>query len=191
MIKKPKLRKFLYQHEVDKLIDIAKNKNKKWSVRNELLVRLTCKHGLRAGEACNLEWKHIDFDNRTMFVERQKGGVDCLHPLYLDEIELLSKLKIQCDFIKSPHVFLNKFGNKLSSDGLYWLITRWGNKADINVHVHTHMLRHSSGTILINLGVPIEVVSKWLGHTSIKSTEIYTHMDVKRFEKIFEGSIFA
>lgn len=188
MTKKPKLRKFLYEAEISSLIEVTKNTG--WPLRNELIVTLTCRHGLRAGETCNLQWSDIDFNNYTLDVKRQKSGVDCLHPLISSEIELLLRHKEGQKF-KSPYVFHSTHKKQMTTDGLYWLITKWGRVANIDVHVHTHMLRHTSATTLINLGISLELIKGWMGHSSIKSTEIYTHLDQRRFKNIFEGSIFA
>src|ERR1700729_1401485 len=186
MTKKPKLRKFLYEHEIQSLVDVTKTTG--WPVRNELLVFMTCRHGLRSGETCELQWKNVDFFNKTLDVKRQKGGVDFLHPLSSREIQLLMKLN-DGQKIDSPYVFHSTHKKKMTTDGLYWLITKWGRVANIQVHVHTHMLRHTSATTLINKDVPAHVVQAWMGHKNIKSTMIYLHLDPRKFNGIFEGSI--
>lgn len=187
-IKKPKLRKFLYESEIEALIRVAETSF--WPVRNKLLIIMTCHHAMRAGETINLKWEHIDFVNNHINVIRQKSGVTCFHPLAQGEKDLLLMLKDQQKF-KSPFVFHTRLKYPFTSSGLNWLIKRWGVLAGIPVHTHTHMLRHSSATLLINKGVSLDIIKGWLGHRSIKSTEIYVHMDQKRFNNIFDGSIFA
>jgi len=185
---KKKFRKFLYENEIALVLDLCKRT--RFPLRNETLLLVTYNHAYRAGEACNLQWKHIDFNNDTITILRQKGGINSIHPLNLGEKKLLLEMQEKRD-IKSPYVFTSyRWGEKFEPQNFYRLTLKLGKLAEFDFIFTPHMLRHAKGTFLANKDVNIMKIKNLLGHSKLSSTEIYIHMAANQFKGINEGSMF-
>lgn len=187
MTYKKRIRKFLHEHEIAKVIELCAQT--RYPKRNETLILVTYNHALRAGETCNLKWKHIDFDNDQITVVRQKGGIDCVHPLLPREKQLLINLYERRN-IDSPSVFMSERNEKFEPQNFYRLTLKLGRLAEFDFVFTPHMLRHSKGTFLANKDVHILKIKAFLGHKRLSSTELYTHLAANKFNGINSGSIF-
>src|SRR5205823_833757 len=115
----------------------------------------------------------------AMFRVQGKGGRDRL-AFAVDE----ATLKIQREHLQarkridtpSPALFLNASGTRLSTQGIANVIAQLRQQAGIERHITPHMLRHTVATLLLHNGVDIRVVQEFLGHTSIVTTQRYTHV---------------
>lgn len=195
MDKKKKVRKFLYEDEVNTLLELASKT--KHPIRDKAIILLTYNHAYRATELCNLQWDYIDFNRNKIRVIRQKGGKDFTHKLSAPEKELLLELKNTYE-IESPYVFLTEKNRQFERHGLKMLMRRllrissYSPELDVDLHIHMHMLRHAKGVFLRERGVKMEDIRDYLGHKHLSSTEIYTEMASNPiFETINEGSIFV
>jgi integrase/recombinase XerC len=83
------------------------------------------------------------------------------------------------------YLFLNARGTQLSTRGVRYIIDNIMKKLSIKVHVTPHTLRHSFATDMLNNGCDIKVVQELLGHSSLRSTEIYTHVTNERIRKVY------
>jgi len=188
MEKKKKVRKFLYEDEIEMLLDAASQT--RYPIRDKAIILLTYNHAYRATELCNLQWDYIDFRRDTIRVIRQKGGKNFTHKLSFSEKEMLLKLKETCP-VESPYVFLTGKKRQFERHGLKMLIRRLLTKCDSDIHIHMHMLRHAKGVFLREKGVRMEDIRDYLGHRHLSSTEVYTEMASNPiFETINQGSIF-
>lgn len=148
------------------------------SIRNLALVDLLFATGMRVGEVSSLDLRDFVADE-GVFKVRGKGGRDRL-AFVVDK----ETLRIQREHLKtrtqiataSPALFVNPFGERLTTQGIADVITRLRRKAGIERHVTPHMLRHTVATLLLRNGVDIRVVQEFLGHTSIATTQRYTHV---------------
>jgi len=176
-------REYLYSHEVEALIDAAKeNRN---AVRDQTLILMCYRHGLRASEACAMTWAQVDFENLRLHVLRIKGGQDSVQPLRDREIRLLRRLWKERKH-NSPYLFLTSTGTRLTVGNFQKIMLKLGQRAGLLVpQIHPHMLRHSTGYKLANDGVDTRVIQDYLGHTDIKNTVIYTKLSDKKFDKVF------
>lgn len=184
--KEKRPREYLYEHEVEALIAAAKEGQN--SIRNQALVLLCYRHGLRSTEACNLKWAQIDFETRRMHVNRIKGGIDSVHPIRDREIRLLKQLwkERQAKKETSPYVFLTNRGTKFTSGAFQKLMLVLGERSGLLVPmIHPHMLRHSTGYKLANDGVDTRTIQDYLGHANINNTVIYTKLNDRKFERLF------
>ena len=173
-------REHLTEREVDKLIETAKGN--RWGQRDSTMILITFRHGLRASEACGLQWSDIEFESGNLHLRRAKGGATATHPLLGDELRALRALKREAT---SPFVFVSERGAPFSVAGLAKLIERVGVEAKMPFKVHAHMLRHACGYALANKGIDTRTLQAYLGHRSIQSTVRYTELAPGRFKNIW------
>jgi site-specific recombinase XerD len=168
------LPKLLSKKQIIKLIDSVTN------IKHRLMIKFLYSAGLRLNELINLKRKDIDFDRNIIYVKKGKGKKDRItllsDSIKLDLLKYYSKVNFSTEYIfegrkgkytkKSVQVVLKKMGNKL------------------NLNIHPHMLRHSFATHLLEEGVDIRHIQKLLGHSELKTTQIYTHVSIKDLAKI-------
>jgi type 1 fimbriae regulatory protein FimB/type 1 fimbriae regulatory protein FimE len=177
-------RDYLRPEEARRLIDAA-GKLGRQGLRDQVLLRLMFRHGLRASEARDVKW--VDFDltqgsgAKTFHVRRLKGSHDSIHTLDRDEVSALRKLKAEST---TPHVFVSERGGAISPDMIARIVERAGDAAQIGFHVHPHMLRHSTGYALANEGTDTRLIQAHLGHASIANTVRYTQLSPARLASV-------
>lgn len=174
-------REYLTEAEIDSLRKVArKGRN---AHRDQTMLLLAYRHGLRVSELCDLRWSDIDFKAGTLHVRRLKKSKDSTHPLTGEESRLLRPLHKVAD---SVFVFTSERGGPITSAGFRKQLARWGVKANIGFPVHPHMLRHACGYALANKGMDTRSLQAYLGHASITHTVAYTEMSPKRFDGIWD-----
>jgi len=152
--------------EIKKILATISNK------KHYLIVALAYGTGLRVGEVRNLLIRDLDFDNKSVFVFEGKGRKDRLSLLPDGIIE---DLKFFVAGRKSNDVlFFSNRGGKLSTRSLQKIFSNAVSSAGILKNVTFHSLRHSFATHLIENGVNLRYVQRLLGHSSIRTTQIYT-----------------
>ncbi|WP_294139721.1 site-specific tyrosine recombinase XerD [uncultured Sanguibacteroides sp.] len=167
--------------EIEAMID-AVNLKKPEGQRNKAIIETLYSCGLRVSELVNLKLSNINFRMGYIKIEG-KGNKERLVPLNnkaKDEIRIYTKT----DRAATPKakgyediLFLNKKGKALSRVMVFNIIKELALKAGINKTVSPHTLRHSFASHLVNGGADIRAVQDMLGHESILTTEIYTHLD--------------
>jgi type 1 fimbriae regulatory protein FimB len=186
---KRRSRIFIHEDEIQRVLQECDNTTH--PIRNRLLLLMTYYHGFRAGEVCNLKWTDIDFNNKTIFCKRQKGGVDAYQPIDSElEWELLLEHK-KNNPVWSEWVFVSQWKERFEPQNFYRLTVRLGKMAGFDFVLTPHMLRHSLGTFLVNQDVPIMIIKRILGHARVSSTELYTHLAANKIIGVKKGSIFA
>jgi integrase/recombinase XerD len=148
------------------------------AIRNLALVDVLFATGMRVGEVSALDLCDFAVDD-AFFRVKGKGGRNRLafavdtDTLRIQREHLEVRLKINTD---SPALFLNALGGRLSTQGISKVLARVRKDAKIERHVTPHMLRHTVATLLLRNGVDIRVVQEFLGHSSIATTQRYTHI---------------
>ena len=153
-------------------------------VRNKLMMELLYATGMRISELLGLTLHDLNLTDRVILVhgkgskQRYVPFVDSLDELFVRYINqarpIILKLK------QSEHLFLNVRGGKMSRMG-FWKILRLAViSAGIKKDVTPHTFRHSFATHLLEAGVNLRIVQALLGHASINTTQIYTHVDMRR-----------
>jgi integrase len=171
-------REYLTPAEIEKLLKASKAG--RWAHRDACLILTSYRHGLRAVEACELEWSQVEFGrSAALHVRRAKGGKPGVHPIRGDELRMLTALrKLYPD---SGYVFTTERGTPFTPDAINRLVKTIGKRAGLSMPVHFHMLRHSCGYKLANDGVDTRAIQDWLGHVSITHTTRYTALSPARF----------
>ena len=176
-------REYLYEHEVEALIDAAKKTD--YSVRNQTLIMLCYRHGLRSTEACNMQWSQIDFENYRIHVNRIKNSDSSVQPLRDREIVLLRRLFKERKG-DQQFLFMTRFGTKFNNALFNKLMFKLGVDAGLLIpKIHPHMLRHSTGYKLANEGFDLRIIQDYLGHKNINNTVLYTKLSEKKFDSVF------
>ena len=167
--------------EVNKLIKSI-DLSSKHGERNRAIIETIYACGLRVTELINLKISNIFFKDNFLKIIG-KGNKERLCPI---ANKTLSYLKIYIDEIRnhsiikekdSDIVFLNNRGSKLSRIMIFLLLKKYAEIAGIKKNISPHTLRHSFATHLIDGGADLRAIQEMLGHQSITTTEIYTHLD--------------
>jgi integrase/recombinase XerD len=148
------------------------------ALRNLALVDLLFATGMRVGEVSALDLRDFVVQE-GIFRVQGKGGRDRLafavdaETVQIQREHLEARMRIETE---SPALFLNASGKRLSTQGIANVISQLRKDAGIERHITPHMLRHTVATLLLRNGVDIRVVQEFLGHTSIATTQRYTHI---------------
>lgn len=183
-----KLPNFLYQKELDILFNSVYEMQGKFKYRNIALLEILFGTGIRVNECHNLTWDKVDFDHKTILVIG-KGNKERLVPFgnYVKE-SLINYQKQELKPLmikrKKTHnfVFVNNLGTQLTSTGIEYLLNKIIQKSPLQGKIHPHMLRHSFATAMLNNGANIRSVQELLGHSSLSTTQIYTHVTKEKLQ---------
>ena len=160
------------------------------TLRNLALVDLLFATGMRVGEACALDVQDFRIEEGVFRIQG-KGGRDRLAFVVDEETIRIQQSHVAARRqIETPAaaLFVNASGNRLSTQGISNVITQLRQEAGIERHVTPHMLRHTVATLLLRNGVDIRVVQEFLGHTSIATTQRYTHITKEHLKGVLRNS---
>lgn len=184
------LPKRINDNEIVMLFDACDLDNK-LGYRNFCILGCLYGCGLRVSELCNMEIKDIDFSERMIRVRSGKGSKDrdvimydglgdmLKHYISVYRPEILYNSKDT----ENRHVFLNKNGTTLSRVGVRKILEKLVKDAGETFHISPHMLRHSFATALLNNGMDLRTVQELLGHESLSTTQIYTHVSIEKLKE--------
>jgi len=167
--------------EIDKLIS-AIDLSQQHGERNRSILETLYSCGLRVSELINLQLSNINFNENYIKITG-KGNKQRLSPISGKALKYLSiyvnEVRVHIDIKKgnSDFVFLNNRGAKLSRVMIFLIIKKLAEKIGLNKKISPHTFRHSFATHLIEGGADLRAVQEMLGHSSITTTEIYTHLD--------------
>ncbi|HGY4333849.1 tyrosine-type DNA invertase [Klebsiella aerogenes] len=184
-----KKRNFLTQNEIESLLNAANSGPH--ATRNYCLTLLCFIHGFRASEICRLRISDIDLRSKCIYIHRLKKGFSTTHPLLNKEVQALKRwLDIRDEYPQSTSewLFLSRKGNPLSRQQFYQIISASGDQAGLPLEIHPHMLRHSCGFALANMGIDTRLIQDYLGHRNIRHTVWYTASNAGRFYGIWDKS---
>ena len=151
---------------------------KRCSIRDIAVIELLFATGMRISELCSLKPADIDLANNTVLIYG-KGAKERI--LQICNPEVISALTLYQETFKEEmslcgYFFVNRLQSKLSDQSVRFMINYYSNLAGIEQHITPHMFRHSFATLLLEQDVDIRYIQKMLGHSSISTTEIYTHV---------------
>lgn len=180
---------FFSEKEIDSLLVANEKRTDKLKDRDQALLMLMFASGLRASEVVNLTFNQVDFDNRIMKVSG-KGNKDRLVPFTNSAKEsMLNYINgLRKDLLKedTKYIFLNSKGNKMTVRGLEYILDEIEAKTGLYGKIHPHMLRHSFATKMLNRGADLRTIQELLGHSSIETTSIYTHVAYENMKETYE-----
>lgn len=190
----PKLRHHLptvlSEEEIDKILDIPLNN--KYDYRNKAMLELMYSTGIRISELLDIKIHDINLQEATLKV-MGKGSKERILPLgdyALYYISIYLK-NFRSELLKkenNDYLFLNSRGSKLSRQAFFKLIKEIAVKKDIQTNFSPHTLRHSFATHLLKHGADLRSIQELLGHSSLSTTQIYTHIVDEQIQRDYDAS---
>lgn len=182
-MKTPKtLPRVLYQDQIQEILDKNKNREDELMLRDQVMLEILFYCGVRVSELINIKLIDIDLKNRVVNIFG-KGRKERIVPFtndakifiekYLNKtrVYLQNKNPVYCDYL-----LLNNLGKKLTSRGVEFILKQIEEKLDLHYDLHPHIFRHSFATSLLDNGADLRLIQELLGHESINTTQIYTHV---------------
>lgn len=147
-------------------------------IRDIAVIELLFATGMRISELCSLKLESIDLESGNILIYG-KGAKERI--IQIGNPEVISALTLYQEYFREDitacgYFFVNKRKNRLSEQSVRFMINRYAGIAGISQHITPHMFRHSFATLLLEQDVDIRYIQQMLGHSSISTTEIYTHV---------------
>jgi integrase/recombinase XerD len=185
------LPKYLSEEEMARLFEAAKGDVVN-GLRDYAILTVLGFTGLRLSELCNLNIEDIDFSEKTIKVRSGKGDKDRVVIFEEKTEEALKKHLTYKDkhFSKDEPsaLFVSAKKERIAPNSVELLVTKYAKIAGINKVVTPHVLRHTMATTLLKHGADIRIIQQLLGHSSIATTQIYTHVDEGMLKKAYDKS---
>ncbi len=179
---------------INRILDCAYNSllrantdyQKRCSTRDIAVLEILFATGARVSEICNLSPSNVDLINHTIKIfgkgskERmiQIENIDVLKALRAYYNEFINEITY-CNFF-----FVNKLNRRLSEQSVREIVRKYTAMTEFDIHITPHMFRHSFATLLLDEDVDIRYIQKLLGHSSITTTQIYTHVAMAKQKEI-------
>ena len=172
--------------EVNNAINSFTEEDNFTSLRNKLLIELLYSTGIRRIELINLKERDINLIDKTIKV-LGKRNKERYVPLLASVIQLLKSYQEEKNKIsvKSEYLFITSKGNKIYETLVYRIINSYFSRVSEKVKKSPHILRHSFATHLLNEGADLNSVKELLGHSSLASTQVYTHNSLDAIKKVY------
>lgn len=172
--------------EINTAINNISEKNDFTTVRNKLIVELLYSTGIRKTELINIKENDIDFYNKIIKIlgKRNKERFVPLLESVIIIVKQYRELKNEYSNIDN-HLLITEKGNKVSKSLVYRIINSYFGKVSTKVKKSPHILRHSFATHLLNEGANLNSVKELLGHSSLASTQVYTHNSLEVIKKVY------
>ncbi len=178
--------------QVQKLLD-APEDNDLLGARDKAMLEILYSSGIRVSELVELEMSDMDLQEGILRV-RGKGRKDRLTPIGSQAIKAVQRyfeLRNADVKLQNPHtqrVFLNKHGEPLSTRSVRRKLDKYLVEAGLDPGISPHTLRHSFATHLLNNGADLRSVQELLGHQSLSTTQIYTHLTTSRVKQVYDDA---
>jgi len=170
-----KIPEILTKEEIKSMIDLTLN------IKHRLIIKILYGCGLRVSEIINLKKEDINFNENLIHIKLAKGKKD----RFIKIPESLKKeLESYCNLLNGEVLFPSNQGSKLTKKTIGKIVENAAKKAGIKKRVYPHLLRHSFASHLLEQGTDLRIIQKLLGHSDIKTTQIYTHISQASIKNI-------
>lgn len=158
--------------------------------RDHAIVELFYSSGLRLAELVNLDIAQLDFSEGTVTVTGKGNKTRIVpmgsHAMSAIQIWMQRRTLIQILENNPNAVFVTQQGRRITPRAVQYRIKQWAIKQGINTDMHPHLLRHSFATHVLQSSQDLRAVQEMLGHASISSTQVYTHLDFQHLASIYD-----
>ena len=187
-----KIPRFLTANEMNSLCNQPELKELLWTSRDCAIFEMLYSSGCRVSELANLRFSDF-MEGFTKAIVKGKGNKDrvvyfakqaqAALKIYLDDRKkILQEKKVE----NEPEcIFINQKGNRLSAAGIRWIVSRYSGVEGTNHHISPHAFRHTFATQLLSNGADVRAVQELLGHSSISTTQRYTHITTEKLIEIY------
>jgi len=182
------LPKYIKDNDLEKLFNYF-DKEKVLDQRNLLILEMLYATGIRVNELVNIKLNDIDYYNKSIkIIGKGKKERIVFYGSFCEDILDLYLHNGRQELLKSPneYLFLNKNGTRLSSRYIGKMLDNIIRKCEVEYHISPHTLRHTFATDMLNAGADLISVKELLGHSSINTTSIYTHVTNEQIKKVYE-----
>ena len=187
-----KIPRFLTANEMNSLCNQPELKELLWTSRDCAIFEMLYSSGCRVSELANLRFSDF-MEGFTKAIVKGKGNKDrvvyfakeaqAALKIYLDDRKkILLEKKVENE---PEYIFINQKGNRLSAAGIRWIVSRYSGVEGTNHHISPHAFRHTFATQLLSNGADVRAVQELLGHSSISTTQRYTHITTEKLIEIY------
>ena len=173
-------------HLYQSLYAYSKQTSNRVITRDIAILELLICTGIRVSEVSHLLKSNVFIRENTIIING-KGSKERI--IYIDNQNLIQSLLsyqrlFQDEIEKSPYFFINRLGHHLSEQSIRFMIVKYCHLFHIDSHITPHMFRHTFATMMLEEDVDIRYIQEILGHSSITTTQIYTHMSAHKQKDI-------
>ena len=171
-----------------KILDTSSNVKKNYILRDIAVIEMFFATGARVYEISGIKNECIDLNTGLVRFMGKVGKERYVQISNSHVLKILRKYYVENEtsIKKSGYFFINQRGNRYTEQSIRIMLQKYTQKAEIDRHITPHMFRHSFATYLIEDGVDISCVQQILGHSSIKTTQIYIHIAAKKQAEILK-----
>ena len=169
---------------------VALDDEDRWTVRDRALLELAYSSGLRLSELASLDVERVDLVEGFVRV-MGKGSKERVVPVGAAAREAIERWIAQRAALVAPSegaMFVGAGGRRLSGRTIERRLAAWAVRRGLDRHVHPHMLRHSFASHVLQSSGDLRAVQEMLGHASIASTQVYTHLDFQALAKVYDAA---
>ena len=186
----------LYIEQINNLLEKNSQRDDELMIRDQCILELMYASGIRVSELINIKVEDIDIANRILRV-LGKGKKERIVPFNKTTQKILKQyiltyrenIIVQNPLaINEPYLFLSLKGKKYTTRGIEYIFKQIESKTGCYYGLHPHLLRHSFATHLLEGGADLRVIQELLGHESLNTTQIYTHVSDEQMKKEFNFS---
>ena len=186
--KDKKIPKYINYNNLEEIFEVP-NINTKEGQRERLIIEIVYGCGVRISELINIKLKDIDYSNKTILVYG-KGSKERIvsygeYAKEIIEIYIKNGRNQLLDGVKSDYLIVGNKREKLTSRRIEQIINKIIEKTSIKMNITPHMFRHTFATHLLDQGCDLLVVQELLGHASLATTEIYTHVSNEHLREVY------
>ena len=162
--------------EIQRMFDVCENK------KHKVILALLYSCSLRVSELINLKWSHIDKSRMIINIVQAKGNKD--RQVALNDILIKLLYEYHSEYKSKEYVLNGQNSLQYSDRSVGEVVKQLAVKSGITKDVYTHLIRHTSATHMVENGTDINLIQKWLGHSNVKTTNIYLHISDNHISKI-------
>jgi len=199
LVSKPKVDRrlpdFLSKDEISQLFEANKNRKDELMSRDQAILELLFSSGLRVSELVNLTLQNINVKQRVVrifgkgkkerLVPFTKECQECIED-YQTKVRSILVIRSKKNEITN-RLFLNSQGNPLTARGVEYILSSIEKKTGVFLKLHPHKLRHTFATTLLNNGADLRTIQELMGHSSVGTTQIYTHVTYSNMKKTYDN----
>ena len=186
--KEKRIPKFINYNNMEEILNVPNIKTKEGQ-RERVILEVLYASGVRVSELVNIKLKDIDFSNKNILIlgKGSKERLVSFGDYALEYINLYLKegRKLLLDGVKSDYLIVGKKSEKLTTRRVEQIIDDIIKRTSIKLNITPHMFRHTFATHLLDNGCDLLVVQELLGHASLSSTEIYTHVSNEHLREVY------